>query len=60
MRGRALSIVCWLALAAPAVHGQVADLAPPFLHDVQGVHDIQAAFNDDSDKIRLVLLLSPT
>ena len=30
------------------------------LSDLRGVHELQAKFNNDAGKVRLVLLLSPT
>ena len=61
MRRNAAWMLCWVALAAAPLQGQSADQAPPpVLHDVHGVADLQAAFDQDRDKIRLVLLLSPT
>jgi hypothetical protein len=34
--------------------------APAVLHDLAGMPDLQALFDRESDKIRIVLLLSPT
>lgn len=32
----------------------------PVLHDLAGLPELQAAFDQDSEQLRLVLLLSPT
>jgi hypothetical protein len=60
-RRTAASILCWAVLAAPLVRGRAVDEPPtPALHEVQGIADLQAAFDRDDDKVRIVLLLSPT
>jgi hypothetical protein len=52
-----LTLVC----ARPRVLAQIQpDIKPPALHDLRGISELKTAFDQDTDKIRLVLLLSPT
>ena len=47
-------LAVYLRAPAPPVLGQTP------LQDVQVIHALQAQFNDDQGRVRLVLLLSPT
>jgi hypothetical protein len=59
--GLALAVALWLAWAAPQVAAQPAKAAAsPVLRDLAGIADLQARFDQERDKVRIVLLLSPT
>ena len=54
----------WPALVLPLLACGTGDAADPQafkdLHDLQNVDQLQAAFNDDAGKPRIVMLVSPT
>ena len=54
--GRALAVLAAAVALAAGCRGP----AQPTLSDLHGVADLQARFNRDAGKTRLVLLLSPT
>ena len=62
--GRILAaIVMATALASPSPHalGQSpGTTVSPALHDLRGIAELRSRFDSDRDKIRIVLLLSPT
>jgi hypothetical protein len=52
-----LTLVC----ARPRVLAQIQpDVKAPALHDLRGISELKTVFDEDTDTIRLVLLLSPT
>jgi hypothetical protein len=51
--------VLWLAGPIPRAVAQTS-AAPAVLHDLAGISDLQAVFDRESDRTRIVLLLSPT
>jgi hypothetical protein len=54
----ALLILVW---ARPQALAQIQpDVKPPALHDLRSISELKTVFDQDADKIRLVLLLSPT
>lgn len=57
----AIVLAAWLALPLPQPFTQapVASAAPA-LQDLRGVDQLRSLFDNDRDKIRIVLLLSPT
>jgi hypothetical protein len=61
LRCLALAAVLWLIYP---VHGAVAQrsraAAPPVLRDLAGTGDLQTIFEQERDKTRILLLLSPT
>jgi len=58
------AIVLAVSLASPGRYTQaqttVATAAPTTLRDLGGVAELSALFDNDLDKIRILLLLSPT
>ena len=57
------AIVMTTALASPSPHARVQSpvtTVSPALHDLRGVAEFRSLFESDRDKIRIVLLLSPT
>jgi|SoiMethySBSTD1v2_1073268.scaffolds.fasta_scaffold09570_9 hypothetical protein len=61
-RGLVLAAALWLTWTSPALVAQRAQ-APtttPVLRDLAGIADLQARFDQERDKVRIVLLLSPT
>jgi hypothetical protein len=60
-RWLALAAVLWLAYPVPgAVAQRSRAAAPPVLKDIAGTGDLKSIFEQESDKTRIVLLLSPT
>jgi hypothetical protein len=60
-RWLSLTAVLWLACSVPgAVAQRSRAAAPPVLRDIAGTADLQSIFEHESDKTRIVLLLSPT
>jgi len=54
-------VLLTLVWARPRVLAQIQpDFKPPVLHDLRGITELKTVFDQDTDKIRLVLLLSPT
>lgn len=64
MSGRiraAFLLAAWCLCAAPRALTQApATNSAPALQDLSGVADLRALFDADRDKVRIVLLLSPT
>jgi hypothetical protein len=62
--GRILAaIVMTAALVSPSPQALVqspATTVSPALHDLRGVAELRSLFDSDRDKVRIVLLLSPT
>jgi hypothetical protein len=59
--GLALAVALWLAWAAPQVAAQPAKApASPVLRDLARIADLRTLFDQERDRIRVVLLLSPT
>jgi len=57
----ALVLATWLAWPAADATAQAAGgVSPPVLRDLTSVAELQSSFDADRDKIRIVLLLSPT
>ena len=57
------AIAMTTALAVPSPQARVqspSTVASPALHDLRGVAELRSLFDSDRDKIRVVLLLSPT
>jgi hypothetical protein len=44
----------------PSLAQSGASDAPPVLHDLAGLGELRSQFESDVDKVRIVLLLSPT
>lgn len=60
-RGAAFAaIVCVVSSVAPTIGQTTAAAAPPVLRDLAGSHELQSLFDQEADKTRVVLLLSPT
>jgi hypothetical protein len=60
-RGLRVAAALWLAWSVPRAVAQTpAATAPAVLRDLAGISGLQEVFDRDSDKIRIVLLLSPT
>jgi hypothetical protein len=60
-RGLRIAAAFWLAWSVPRAVAQTpAATAPAVLRDLAGISGLQEVFDRDSDKIRIVLLLSPT
>jgi hypothetical protein len=56
-----LAAVLWLAFPVPgAVAQRSRAAAPPVLRDLAGTAELRSIFERENDKIRIVLLLSPT
>jgi hypothetical protein len=57
----AFLLTAWCLCAAPRALTQApATHSAPALQDLSGVADLRAPFDADRDKVRIVLLLSPT
>jgi len=57
----ALVLATWLAWPAADATAQAAGaVSPSVLRDLTSVAELQSSFDADRDKIRIVLLLSPT
>jgi hypothetical protein len=57
------AIVMTTALASPSPHALVQSpvaTVPSALHDLRGIAELRSLFEGDRDKVRIVLLLSPT
>jgi hypothetical protein len=60
-RGAAFAaIVCVVCGVAPTIGQTTAAAAPPVLRDLAGIQELQSLFDEEVDKTRVVLLLSPT
>jgi hypothetical protein len=56
-----VTAIFWFACSvAGAVAQQSSAPAPPVLRDLGGISELESLFDRDSDKTRIVLLLSPT
>jgi hypothetical protein len=58
-----IALVMLLALAAPVFHARAQSTitnGAPILQDLGGVDELRTLFERDRDKIRILLLLSPT
>jgi hypothetical protein len=59
--GLSVAAAFWLSWSVPGAFAQTANAtAPPVLKELAGIPELQAHFDRDSDKTRIVLLLSPT
>ena len=59
--GLSLAAAFWLAWSVPSAFAQTASATvPPVLKELAGIPELQSLFDRDSDKTRIVLLLSPT
>jgi hypothetical protein len=57
----AIVVAVWLASTLPhALAQSPVTTAAPALQDLRGVAQLRSMFDSDRDKIRIVLLLSPT
>jgi hypothetical protein len=57
------ALVMATALASPSPHALVQSpvtATAPALHDLRGIAEFRSLFESDRDKVRIVLLLSPT
>jgi hypothetical protein len=60
-RSLSLAAILWLGCAVPTAVAQTSTApALAVLKDLAGVSELQSVFDRDSDKTRIVLLLSPT
>jgi len=54
-------LAIWLASSAPPALAQSpVAISAPVLHDLNGMTELRSMFERDRDKVRIVLLLSPT
>jgi hypothetical protein len=60
-RSAVIVLAVWLAWPAPHAFTQSpVTTAAPVLQDLHGVADLRSLFERDRDKVKIVLLLSPT
>jgi hypothetical protein len=60
-RSAVIVLAAWLAWPAPHAFTQApVATAAPILQDLHGVADLRSLFERDRDKVRIVLLVSPT
>jgi hypothetical protein len=57
----AIILTAWLVTTAPPVFAQTTGATiAPVLHDLHGAAELGSLFDGDRDKVRIVMLLSPT